>query len=326
MRQTLVLVLLIAAVTSGMFSTLAVSTVGASGKRAVLVEIRSSVDHWAAELVDDAVKEADSGRADTVLVILDAPSGYFYPSMRIVRSLTSCKGNVIVYVGPQGATALSYGAFVALAGTTLAMHEGTSIGRAMPNSETYDIATYLLKTAKELAKEKGRNALAVEAMVTGNAQYSADEAYDNGISELTVASYSALLKWAGINDSDTIRKDRNIQSSFDRERAADLLRLFADPNTVKYLFLLLSFLVVMRLGFVFTRSRSKDGVIDVQKTMLNLMKMEIQDLSLAGATRENAPPITYATALHTSPDISYVPTRRKENGSSPAYGLRTTKR
>jgi len=273
----------------------------AKGDRVILVKISNSIDYWTADLIEEAIRDVDSGKADTLLITLDISDGYLYPSIRIAKLLSSCKGRVVGYVGPEGAAAFSYGAYIAIAMHTLAMNEGALIGRGRATKDAQALG-YLLETARDYAKSKGRNALAAERMITENLEYSADEAYDKNLCELKVKNFPALLAALGLSDSSIVEK-RKTDSSLDSENGYRLLRLVAEPTTVKYLFCLLAALVLFRLAFAFSRHHSKSTTDMIHQTMLDLVKMEMQDLSILSNYGRSEFPATYVTRLHTPTDI-----------------------
>jgi len=273
----------------------------AEGERAILVRIGISIDHWTADLIEEAVRDVDDGKADTLLIALDISDGYLYPSIRIAKLLSSCKGRVVGYVGPEGAAAFSYGAYVAIATHILAMNEGTFIGRGRATKNTQALG-YLMETARDYAKSRGRNALATERMITENLEYSAGEAHDENICELKVKDFPALLMALGLSDRNIVEKKKD-ERSLDSEYGYRLLRFVAEPTTMKYLFCLLAALVLSRLTFAFSRSNNKSKTGTIHQAVLDLVKMEIQDLSIFGNHGRSEFPAAYVTKLHTPTDI-----------------------
>lgn len=294
----------------------------AKGEKVILVKVSTSIDYWTADLLEEAIRDVDSGKADTLLITIDISDGYLYPSIRIANLLSSCKGRVVGYVGPEGAAAFSYGAYIAIATHILAMNEGALIGRGRATKDAQALG-YLMETARDYAKSNGRNALATERMITENLEYSADEAYDRNICELKVKNFPALLEALGLSDSNIVEK-RKPELGLDSENGYRLLRFVAEPTTMKYLFCLLGALVLFRLAFAFSRSNSKSRNSTIHQAVLDLVKMEIQDLSILGNYDRSEFPAAYVTQLQTPANIRGRGTSQKRLGPPPV--LRTESR
>jgi hypothetical protein len=78
------------------------------------------------------------------------------------------------------------------------------------------------------------------------------------------------------------------------------LKFFADPDTMKYMFLLMAGLILFKLVSAAARPRRRKKVDETYQTLLNLMKMEIADLARLNSGGSS---VLYETPLHTSADM-----------------------
>lgn len=275
------------------------STAAEKYEKAILVRINGSIDHWTADLVEDAVRDIENRMADTLLISIDAHAGYLYPSTRIARLLNSCLGKVIAYVGPDGASAKSYAAYVVMASDVLAMSQRTSIGKARAIADSNESLRYVTEAVRGLARTKGRNVLAAERMVTEDLEYSADEAHEKGICELKVTSYDGLLRALGIDELNVVEKKRKAEFGLDRQTGYELLKLMATPSTIKHLFFALTLLVASKILFSVLRPRRSTPANVVNQTLFDLVRMEMQDLTLSSNLGRIEPYASSVTRLHT---------------------------
>lgn len=280
-----------------------VSSLGSG--RAILVRIDSAIDYKTADLVDEAAKDIEEGKAVALLIQVNSGIGYLSPTLSIVNRLSSLNITTIAYIGPSGAVASAHGAYLAMASGILAMNEGTTIGMARIATDNSAEINSLMNLMRELATSRGRNAEAAERMAIDNVAYSAEEAYARGVCDLVVDSYEDLLKRFNIDAASVIEKTRDQSLHIDHKDSYELLKLLADPTTIKYLFLAVGILVFLNLVFAMTRPR-KTGIDETHQALLDFMRMEIQSLAIldAGRTTEGV----HETPLHTPANIPSSPT------------------
>jgi len=96
----------------------------------ILIRIDSTIDYKTVDLVNDAANDIREGRAVALLIELNSDAGYSAPTLNIVNTLRSLNATTIAYVGPEGAVASTYAAYLAMATKVLAMNDGTTIGMA----------------------------------------------------------------------------------------------------------------------------------------------------------------------------------------------------
>jgi membrane-bound ClpP family serine protease len=271
----------------------------------ILIRIDSVIDYKTVDLVNEAVNDIKEGRAVTLLIEVDSDTGYPAPTLNIVNTLRSLNITTIAYIGPKGAVASAYAAYLAMATKVLAMNEGTTIGMADIASNNSVESNSLMSLMRELATSRGKNAEAAERMATDNVEYSAEEAYANGICDMVVTSYEALLNNLSIDASSIIEKTRDQGFSINYQDGYAFLKLIVDPTAIKYLFFAVTGLVCLDLLLAVARPR-KARKDETYQRLLDLMRMEIQSSLILDASR--APPIVHETPLHTLTNIPSDPT------------------
>ncbi|HSU81119.1 MAG TPA: nodulation protein NfeD, partial [Thermoanaerobaculia bacterium] len=141
----------------------------------LLVRVKSAIHPVSAELIEDAIQEADRRNAAALIVELDTPGGLLSSTRDITTAILGARTPVVVYVAPSGARAGSAGFFILMSADVAAMAPGTNAGAAHPvDGEGGDIKGVLAKKVEEdsaanirsLAARNGRNAeLAQEAVL-----------------------------------------------------------------------------------------------------------------------------------------------------------------
>jgi len=276
-----------------------------SSATTILIRIDSVIDYKTVDLVDEAGKDIKEGRALALIIQLNSGTGYLSPTLNIVNKIRALNITTITYIGPKGAVASAYAAYLAMAGQVLAMNEGTAIGMARIAPTDSGEANSLMNLMRELATSRGRNAEASERMVIDNVAYSAEEAYAKAVCDILVNNYESLLKRLNIDAANVIEKTRDQGPNIDYQDFYPFFRLFVDPTTIKYLFLAVAGLVCINLLFAVARPRrtSKD---ETYQTLLDLMRMEMQSSLILDAVR--ATEAVHETPLHTPANIPSDPT------------------
>jgi len=290
-----------------------------SPTKAVLVRLDSTIDYKAADLVDSAVQDIEDGNASVLLIELNTATGYASPTLQIVQRIVSINSKVVVYIGPESARALGYSPYIAMAGKVLAMNEGASIGSAAAGATDPDSYNYLVQTMKQLATTNARNADAAERMVTENIAYSTDEAYAKRICDLKVESYQALLADLKIDAANVVEKTPGHSSNFSRDDAYEVLKFFADPTTIKYMFFGIAGLVFFNLALAILRPR-RTRTDEGYQALLNYVRMEMEAseapvlIPIVGVQHE--------TPLQTQGNIPFTPTIKLNRLPMPLAGKR----
>jgi membrane-bound ClpP family serine protease len=271
----------------------------------ILIRIDSAIDYKTVDLVQEAASDVKEGRAVALLIQVNSNTGYSAPTLNIVNTLRSLNITTIAYIGPKGAVASAYAAYLAMASRVLVMNEGTIIGMANIASNNSVEANSLMNLMRELATSRGRNAEAAERMAIDNVAYSAEEAYAKGICDMVVNSYEALLKKLNMDPASVIEKTRDQGLNINYQDGYAFLKLIADPTAIKYLFFAVAGLVCLDLLCAVARSR-KPRKDETYQTLLDLIRMEIQSSLILDAPRARA--ALHETALHTPANIPSDPT------------------
>jgi membrane-bound ClpP family serine protease len=301
-RTTILCCLLALSILTALF-TKPVSSLGST--TTILIRIDSTIDYKTVDLVQEAANDIKEGRAVALLIEVNSDTGYSAPTLNIVNTIRSLNITTIAYIGPKGAVASAYAAYLAMASTVLAMNEGTIIGMANIASNNSVEANSLMNLMRELATSRGRNAQAAERMATDNVEYSAEEAYAKGICDMVVNSYEALLKMLNIDAASVIEKTRDQGLNINYQDGYAFLKLIVDPTAIKYLFFAVAGLVCLDLLFAVARPR-KPRKDETYQTLLDLIRMEIQSSLILDAPRTRG--ALHETPLHTPANIPSDPT------------------
>jgi membrane-bound serine protease (ClpP class) len=168
----------------------------------VRVRVRSIIHPVAAELLLDALRQADEREAAAVIVELDTPGGLLTSTREMFTAMLGARTPVVVYVAPSGAQAASAGFFLLMASDVAAMAPGTNTGAAHPVDGTGgDIAGAMgekieqdaAATIRSLAARHGRNASLAEEAVLRSRSFTAQEALDEKLVELVADDLPSLL-------------------------------------------------------------------------------------------------------------------------------------
>jgi membrane-bound serine protease (ClpP class) len=166
------------------------------------VRVDTIIHPVAAELVEDAVREADERGAAVLVLELSTPGGLLTSTREMFTAMLGARTPVVAYVAPSGAQAASAGFFLLMAADVAAMAPGTNTGAAHPvGGQGEDIEGTMgekaeqdaAATIRSLAERHGRNAELAEAAVVESRSFTADEALDAGLVDLVAPSFQALL-------------------------------------------------------------------------------------------------------------------------------------
>ena len=152
--------------------------------------------------LDRAIARANADGAQALLVELDTPGGLLDSTRGMVGAILGSRVPVIVYVSPAGARAGSAGFFLLESADVAAMDPGTNAGAAHPVIEfggqpdatmTQKIENDTEAFLRSYVTKRGRNAEAAEAAVHSSHSYTAQEALDQHLIDLTATSDAELL-------------------------------------------------------------------------------------------------------------------------------------
>lgn len=153
--------------------------------------------------LDRAIAKANSDGAQALLIELDTPGGLLDSTRTMVGAILSSRVPVIVYVFPAGARAGSAGFFLLESADIAAMVPGTNAGAAHPVIEigpqpdaimSQKIENDAEAFLRSYVTKRNRNADAAEAAVHSSHSYTAQEALDQHLIDLTAPNEWELLR------------------------------------------------------------------------------------------------------------------------------------
>lgn len=170
--------------------------------RVITVEMNHVVHPVSAEILRNAIAEAEESGASAVLIRLNTPGGLMEAMRECVEAIVSSKTPVITYVTPGGARAASAGFFLLQAGDVAAMAPGTSTGAASPVLMGQEMDAVMRKKVEQdasaslrsLAGRRGRNAALAESTVLEAKAFTEEEALREKLIDLVANSEEDLLR------------------------------------------------------------------------------------------------------------------------------------
>jgi membrane-bound serine protease (ClpP class) len=169
----------------------------------LLVKVKSPIHPVSAELIADAIQEADRRNAAALIIELDTAGGLMTSTRDITTAILGARTPVVVYVSPSGAQAASAGFFILMSADVAAMAPGTNAGAAHPvDGQGKDIDGVMGKKVEQdaaanirsLAVRNGRNVQLAEEAVLQSRSYTAGEALQNKLIELVAPDVPALVR------------------------------------------------------------------------------------------------------------------------------------
>ena len=157
----------------------------------------------AAELVRQAVEQAETESASAVLITLNTPGGLLSATEEINQAIIASEKPVITYVMPSGGRAASAGFLILVTGDVAAMAPGTNTGAAHPvllgGGEMDAIMKQKVEndaaaSVRAIAEKRGRDAELAQAAVIESRAFTEQEALDSNLIDLVAADIPSLLK------------------------------------------------------------------------------------------------------------------------------------
>lgn len=195
--RLVVTVLSLALLLGGAFAPL----VQAQQSKVYVVAIDDVVGQGTVLDVERAVEIAERDDAP-LMVRLSTPGGLVTSTREIVEVLLNADVPVITYVGPSGSFAFSAGTYILLSGHVAAMNNGTSIGSAMPvtsgptgtSQASNKTINALASFMRSIAESRDRPVKLAEGMVRNNTDYTAREAAEADLVNVTGATLRDVLE------------------------------------------------------------------------------------------------------------------------------------
>lgn len=256
--------------------------------------VKSAIHPVSAELIQDAVREADAARAAALVIELDTPGGLMTSTRDITTAILGAQTPVVVFVAPSGAQAASAGFFILMAADIAAMAPGTNTGAAHPvGGQGEDIGEHMGKKVEEdaaaniraLARRNGRNIQLAQSAVVDSRSFTADEALEGKLIDLIAPNFNSLLDAL---DGRTFRRGESTVTLHTRGAEVReiemsplrrLLAIIADPNIA---FMLLSlgglglYFELMNPGAIFP------GVVGAICLILGFFALSVLPVNYAG--------------------------------------------
>ncbi|HEY6447404.1 MAG TPA: nodulation protein NfeD [Acidobacteriaceae bacterium] len=177
------------------------ATVAAQRSKVVVLHLDDTIQPISADYLKRGIDRAAELRAQAVLVEMDTPGGLLESMRAMVGDILGSPVPVIVYVAPAGSRAGSAGFFLMEAADIAAMAPGTEAGAAHPVVEVGSVSDTMkekilndaLAFLRSYVSLRGRNVDAAQAAVSNSKSYTATEAQQLHLIDLTATSESDLL-------------------------------------------------------------------------------------------------------------------------------------
>lgn len=260
------------------------------------VSIDGPIHPVTAEIVGDAIKQAQEHRARLILIRLNTPGGLVDAMRETVAKIVASPIPIAVYVAPSGARAASAGFFLLEAADVAAMAPGTNTGASSPvlmgqtmdpvlrAKEENDLAALL----RSLTVRRSRNSELAEEAVRKAKAFSDIEAMNDRLIDLEADNDSQLIDklngreitgFSGVKQTLQLTgaRFRDVRLSWREE----IFKLIADPNIGFILLVLGVFGIYVEFsspGWVFP------GVAGSIALVLGLSSLAVLPINWAGAT------------------------------------------
>lgn len=170
--------------------------------RVVAVDIDGDIQPITAEIIADAIHQAESAHAEMLLVRLNTPGGLLDATRTIIQELDASSVPVVTYVEPSGARAASAGFFVLEAGDIAAMAPGTNTGASSPvllvgqmdkvmRDKVENDAAAMLRSMMD---RRGRNAAVGEETIRQAKSFTETEALNQNLINLVANNEQQLFE------------------------------------------------------------------------------------------------------------------------------------
>src|SRR5262245_57844336 len=116
----------------GLIAPILAAAPATSSGEVLAVQVKSAIHPVSAELIEDAVREADRTGAAALVIELDTAGGLMTSTRDITTAILGARTPVVVYVAPSGAQAASAGFFILMSADVAAMAPGTNAAAAHP--------------------------------------------------------------------------------------------------------------------------------------------------------------------------------------------------
>jgi membrane-bound serine protease (ClpP class) len=183
-------------------------TASASADKVCFIDIDGAIGPATASYISRSVDEAESQRAECLIIQLNTPGGLLDSTRAIVQKLLASPVPVVVYVAPTGATAASAGCFITLSADIAAMAPATTIGAAHPvalggapggeeskpdETMTKKLENFAVSYMEAIANQRNRNVEWAKSAVRESASITAEKAREMKVIEIIAKDRDDLL-------------------------------------------------------------------------------------------------------------------------------------
>ena len=259
----------------------------------IVINVEGVVNPVMSEFISKSIDEAETQKADALVIELDTPGGLDTSMRSIVKKITASEVPVIVYVSPGGARAASAGVFITLASHVAAMAPGTNIGAAHPvgiggkmdkilaEKAVNDASAYI----KSIAEKRGRNSEWAEKAVRESVSITEKEALKLKVIDIIAPDTRTLLDTIDQRMVETSLGKHTLKTKGVNIQYRDIgfrhkvLNIISDPN-VAYLLMLIGFYGIF---FEFTNPGAIfPGVIGAISLILAFYSFQTLPVNYAG--------------------------------------------
>lgn len=210
--------------------------------RAYLAEIDGEIKAGTVQYINRAIIEAEIGKADYLVIIIDTPGGLVDSTRRIINSMIETDVKTVVFVGRSGGWAYSAGTFILMAADYAFVHPEASIGAAEPrvmgeSKGDTKMIEGMASWMENLAIRNERDADMARRFVTENLTMNGSEALSAGVINGTAVNLNELFSVMDIVDPEMIPVQQNFfEKVFDFLSHPYLVSLFLTLGTLGLIF------------------------------------------------------------------------------------------
>ena len=225
----------------------------AAGRTVAVIALDGTIDALSTRHLTRGIAKATEDGAELVVITLDTPGGLYRSTRDIAGAILSASVPTAVFVSPAGAQAASAGIFIAASANFAVMAPGATIGatalvrpkgEVLPQTLAKQINEDTRAFIRSIAEQRGRNAAALEEMVTKARSYSASEAVTLGVVDFVANDVPHLLAELDRQSTETTAGKVVLQTHGAEVREVkptllnNFLGILANPNLAFVLFVL----------------------------------------------------------------------------------------
>ena len=281
---------------SGVLSSASTMVDSQTSQPVVIVSVDGSINPATDDFLRTSIRAAETSGARLLVIRLSTPGGLLTSMQKMVEGLLEAPVPTVVYVSPRGASAMSAGVFITLAGHFAAMSPGTTIGAAHPvmaggQDVTGDMREKVENSAvsmiKAVAEQRGRNIAWAEKAVRESVAITDREALEQKVIDFVAGDLDELLTMME-GKTVSVRGQARTLSGLNSAPRVDLamtfkqkvVNLLSDPNIA----ILLGLGAMLGIGIeLYHPGALFPGVFGVICLVLTLTAGQIIPINMGGA-------------------------------------------